>query len=97
MEGLVTISMIFQKIDKNYLKGIVAVLNPTKKIEILEIQRDLVDSKSKYPIFYTEFELNEGSEKIQNYEILKKLITISLLSTQKFLDILLLLEIFHSL
>ena len=62
-----------KKIDKNYLKGIVAVLNPTKKIEILEIQRDLVDSKSKYPIFYTEFELNEGSEKIQNYEILKKL------------------------
>ena len=49
------------------------VLNPTKKIDIHEIKRSSVDSKSKYPIFYTEFELNDESEKIQNYEILKKL------------------------
>ncbi len=62
-----------KKITRDYLRSILEVISIEEDIEIFEIQRSLVDSKSNYPIFYAEFSINNNSKMNENYELTNKL------------------------
>ncbi len=56
-----------KSLDKNYIQGLFKEINLSLDNEIININRDKLDSKVKSPIFTAEFLINDISEEIKSY------------------------------